>query len=281
MKYQVKEMSLESIREIYIGSVNDVYICEDLNSTGRDYYTVMIIKDHVLAKEFLQIASGEGMTSGPCYIDVFACGQGLGLVFEYIRERYLEDFYMGEQFSLDVCESICVNLIIECMATDMPYPLLYLCLQQKQIHMRRDNSIQLGCPLDISGLDGTIGEEACAGLCAMILRDLLVSKARQKADSYQLLSKKITKSSYLHFKDLYYDVRMASQEPKKKNLLLQIRSFFYRNQKSLFRILLYLSVILLILALVGVIFQLTTGDVPYLRVFVNTFKRIGTESLGQ
>ena len=115
----------------------------------------------------------------------------------------------------------------------------------------------------------------------MILRDLLVSKARQKADSYQLLSKKITKSSYLHFKDLYYDVRMASQEPKKKNLLLQIRSFFYRNQKSLFRILLYLSVILLILALVGVIFQLTTGDVPYLRVFVNTFKRIGTESLGQ
>ena len=281
MKYQVKEMSLESIREIYIGSVNDVYICEDLNSTGRDYYTVMIIKDHVLAKEFLQIASGEGMTSGPCYIDVFACGQGLGLVFEYIRERYLEDFYMGEQFSLDVCESICVNLIIECMATDMPYPLLYLCLQQKQIHMRRDNSIQLGCPLDISGLDRTIGEEACAGLCAMILRDLLVSKARQKADSYQLLSKKITKSSYLHFKDLYYDVRMASQEPKKKNLLLQIRSFFYRNQKSLFRILLCLSVILLILALVGVIFQLTTGDVPYLRVFVNTFKRIGTESLGQ
>ena len=258
-----------------------MYICEDLNSTGHDYYTVMIIKDHVLAKEFLQIASGEGMTSGPCYIDVFACGQGLGLVFEYIRERYLEDFYMGEQFSLDVCESICVNLIIECMATDMPYPLLYLCLQQKQIHMRRDNSIQLGCPLDISGLDGTIGEEACAGLCAMILRDLLVSKARQKADSYQLLSKKITKSSYLHFKDLYYDVRMASQEPKKKNLLLQIRSFFYRNQKSLFRILLYLSVILLILALIGVIFQLTTGDVPYLRVFVNTFKRIGTESLGQ
>lgn len=281
MRYQVKEMSLESIREVYIGSVNDVYICEDMNSSGHDYYTVMIIKDHALAKEFLHIAAGSEKSSEPCYIDVFTCSQGFGLIFEYMKERYLEDFYMGEQFSLDVCETVCVNLVIECMATNLPYPLLYLCLQQKQIHMRRDNSVQLGCPLDISGLDRSVGEEACVGLCAMILRDLLVSKARQKADSYQLLSKKITKSSYLHFKDLYYDVKMASQEPKKRNLLLQIRGFFYRNQKPLFRILLYLSVFLLILALIGVIFQLTTGDIPYLRIFVNTFKRIGTESLGQ
>lgn len=281
MRYQVKEMSLESIREVYIGSVNDVYICEDMNSSGHDYYTVMIIKDHALAKEFLHIAAGSEKGSEPCYIDVFTCSQGFGLIFEYMKERYLEDFYMGEQFSLDVCETVCVNLVIECMATNLPYPLLYLCLKQKQIHMRRDNSVQLGCPLDISGLDRTVGEEACVGLCAMILRDLLVSKARQKADSYQLLSKKITKSSYLHFKDLYYDVKMASQEPKKRNLLLQIRGFFYRNQKPLFRILLYLSVFLLILALIGVIFQLTTGDIPYLRIFVNTFKRIGTESLGQ
>lgn len=281
MRYQVKEMSLESIREVYIGSVNDVYICEDMNSSGHDYYTVMIIKDHALAKEFLHIAAGSEKSSEPCYIDVFTCSQGFGLIFEYMKERYLEDFYMGEQFSLDVCETVCVNLVIECMATNLPYPLLYLCLQQKQIHMRRDNSVQLGCPLDISGLDRSVEEEACVGLCAMILRDLLVSKARQKADSYQLLSKKITKSSYLHFKDLYYDVKMASQEPKKRNLLLQIRGFFYRNQKPLFRILLYLSVFLLILALIGVIFQLTTGDIPYLRIFVNTFKRIGTESLGQ
>lgn len=281
MRYQVKEMSLESIREIYIGPVNDVYVCEDLSSSGHDYYTVMIIKDHALAKEFLHIVSGENSGSKPCYIDVFTCSQGFGLVFEYIKERYLEDFYMGDQFTLSVCETICVNLIIECMSTRLPYPLLYLCLQQKQIHMRMDNSIQLGCPLDISDLDRTIGEEACVGLCATILRDLLVSKARQKADSYQLLSKKITKGSYTHFKDLYYDVKMASEEPKKRNLLLQIRGFFYRNQKVIFRILLYLSIVLFVLAVIGLIFQLTTGDIPFLRFFMNTFKRIGTESLGQ
>lgn len=281
MRYQVKEMSLESIREIYVGSANDIYICEDLSSSGHDYYTVMIIKDHTLAKEFLQIASGENGNREPCYIDVFTCGQGLGLVFEYIKERYLEAFYMGEQFSLPICETICVNLIIECMSTNLPYPLLYLCLQQKQIHMRMDNSIQLGCPLDIAELDRNIGEEACVGLCATILRDLLVSKARQKADSYQLLSKKITKGSYLHFKDLYYDVKMASEEPKKKNILLWMRGFFYRNQKLLFRVLLYLSVALFVLALIGLIFQLTTGDIPYLRFFINTFKKIGTESMRQ
>ncbi len=281
MRYQVKDMSLEPIREIYSGCVNDVLICEDISSSGHSYYTVMMIKDHMLAKEFLHIVSGESRRTEPCYIDVFTCSQGFGVVFEYIKERYLEDFYMGEQFSLTVCETICMNLIMECMSSVLPYPLLYLCLQQKQIHMRMDNSIQLGCPLDITGMDGTIGEEACVGLCASILRDLLVSKARQKADSYQLLSKRIAKDSYQSFKDLYYDVKMAAEEPRKHSIRVRIRGFFYRNQQVLFRILLWVSAILFVLAVIGLIFQLTTGDVPFLRFFVNTFKKIGTESLSR
>lgn len=278
MDYQVKGLSLRTVREVYSGQANDVLVCEDVE-VRNSYYTVLLIKDHVLAKRLLEILVADNGKPSKCYIDIFTCNEGFGVVFDYIKERFLTDFYMGSSFSLPVCEEICTNLIMECISTMLPYPLLYLVLKQKQIHLSSDNSIHFGTPLDLSELNEKAGEEDCTVLCATLLRDMLVEKEKEKAVSYELLSKKIKKQSYTRFKDLYFDVRMSSTDPKKKNLLTHIKGFFYRNQKGLFRILLYASVILCIIVIIMLISHAITGEVPFLRIFFNTFEQIGTESL--
>jgi hypothetical protein len=281
MLYQVNGMSLQTVQEVYIGSLNDMLVCEDLNGPDHSYYTVVLIKDHQLAKQFLEVLVSDTGKPAKCYIDIFTYNEGFGVVFDYVKERPLSDFYMGESFSLMECETICINLIMECISTMLPYPLLYLVLKQGQIHLRSDNSVQFGIPMDLSELDATVGEEECTLLCATILRDLLISKEQEKAVSYELLSKKIKKESYTRFKDLYFDVNMASVSLHKRNPITYIKGVIYRNQKLLFRILLYISLFLFILAIILCACQIFMGDIPFIRIFVNTFERIGTESLRQ
>ena len=66
---------------------------------------------------------------------------------------------------------------------------------------------------------------------------------------------------------------------EKTGILVRIKSFFMRNADLLFGILFWLCVILGIVALVILLSHIVWGDVPILRLFVNTFKNIGTESL--
>ena len=74
---------------------------------------------------------------------------------------------------------------------------------------------------------------------------------------------------------------MAQVPLKKDGILTKIRRFFRHNQDRIFRLVLILAVLMGILALTMVVSQIIFGDVPFLRLFVNTFKQIGTESLLQ
>lgn len=281
MVYQVNGLALRTVREISVGSVNDIYVCEDINGPDNSYYEVLIIKNHAIAKRMVEVLGQEKSGDHPCYVAIFTVNEDFGIVFEYVKERLLSDFYMGKSFSLEKCEHICINLIMECIASTMPYPLLYLLLKQIQIHLQADESVHLGYAVELSELDAGIGEEDCVVVCASIIRDLLQSKAEQKATSYQLISKKIKKQSYRTFKDLYSDVKLSSVKPKKKGIFRRISAAMRDKSTTLFRILVVICSILVILALIALITQLVTGQIPFLRFFVNTFEYIGTESMRQ
>lgn len=279
MDYRVNGFVLRTVREVYSCSVNDLYVCEDLNGPMNSYYSVLMIKDHEYVKRFLEIVTADTGKPSKCYIDTFTCPEGFGVVFPYVKERMLVDFYMGENITLQVSETICINLIMESISTMLPYPLLYLVLKQNQIHLRADNSIQFGCPRDLTDMDSSIGEEECVVLCATILRDLLVSKEKEKAVSYELITMKITKQSYSRFKDLYFDVKMAATNPKKNRFFFRIKEYFMLHQRTIFRLLLVIAIVLAIFAIVTLISQMVTGDIGILKIFINTFRYIGTESL--
>lgn len=280
MFYQSQKMNLECIRIVVKSNVNDIFICQDLNTAARNLYTLLVIKDHLTARRYLEVFEHAGLSAQNSYIESFSDKGALCMVFEYRQERPLKDFYMGNSFTLAECEEVCIQVIMACIASNLPYPLVYLLLKQEQLHLSKDHSVHFSYQLDLSELDPRITERDCAVQCASILRDMLAPKASEKAFSYQLLEKKISRKSYDRFMELYKDIRITAV-PQKRGMIKRLKAWFVRNQDILFRVLLVVCGILAFVALVSLVMQLVFGDIPWLRVFFNSFKIIGTESLVQ
>ncbi|MCD7738839.1 MAG: hypothetical protein LUH58_07350 [Lachnospiraceae bacterium] len=279
MIYQSQLMRLSSVRTIKSNTVNDVLICRDLNSAAGTLYTVLAVKEHETVKSCLEMFREYGTSDRDVCVHSFSDQGIFCMVFEYKQERPLDDFYAGGFFSLQECEEICVQVIMACLTSGLPYPFLYLILKQGQLNLSRDRSVYLGYQTDLAELDIGKTERDCAVECAQILRRILSPKKSGKAFSYQLLEKKIDRKSYSTFTELYKDIRVASAPQKKKNIIQRIKAWFLRRQDIIFRILLYLCVVLVVIALASLITQLLFGDIPWLRLLFNGFKTIGTESL--
>ncbi len=274
-------MNLKRIRLITKNEVNEVTICRDMEDSSGALFTVIEIADHNTAKSFLRVYEEAGSFMEESLLSTFQKEDRLCAVFPYAKERPIDDFYRGDVVSLNQCEEICINVILACMASRLPWPILYLILEQRMVNLARDNGVFLSYAVDLKDLDMQKTERDCTLQCARILLGLLEAKSSQKAISYLLLQKKIGKSSYNRFTELYKDVRIAAAPKSKKGLWNKIKAWFARNKDTLFRILIFISVFLVLFALVTLFTQLIFGDVPWLRFFLQSFEQIGTESLLQ
>ncbi len=272
MTYTVLSVILRS-------AVNDCYIARPEGSGDGREYTLVVIKDHDTVKTLMEIMTKHHAGEDGVMVESFTSGKDYVLAFPYRQERPLESFFVGEAYTLTRCEDICTNLMLTCISCGLPYPLLYLILDQGLINLAKDDTIYLGYGVDLTGLEKEKGERDCAVKCADIMLKVLETKSDEKNISYQLLSKKSANNSYSRFTELYRDLRIASTPVKKRTIIVRIKSFFYRNADLLFGILFWVSLILGIIALVLLFTHLVWGDVPFLRIFFNSFKNIGTESL--
>lgn len=279
MVYQSQKMKLECVRTVRQNDINDILICQDLNTAARNLYTLLVIKEHQTARQYLEVFERAGMSAQDSYIDSFSDRGAFCMVFEYKQERPLQNFYMGESYTLAECEAVCINVIMACITSNLPYPLLYLLLKQEQLHLSKDHTVYFSYQIDLADLDPEKSERDCAVACASVLKDLLRPKASQKAFSYKLLEKKISRKSYDTFTELYKDIRIAGVSGQKQGIRKRIKAWFARRQDGLFRILLCICLVLGVFALVSVLFQLIFGDIPWLRILFNGFKTIGTETL--
>ena len=260
---------------------NEVMICEDTRDTAGGKCTVLAVDDHRIMHRFIDIYdSREDIPKETEPVILSEEGRNF-VVYPYVQERPLDDFYMGGAMTLVECEEVCINLIISCMTSNLPWPVLFLVLKQREIQLARDRAVHISYKLDLTQLDDTIGESECAVECAKILLELLEPKAASKAKSYLLLKKKTEKTSYGSFKELYKDVEIAAEPNKKHGILAALKAWFNRNKGNLFRILLWVSLILAIFVIVTFITNLIFGDVPWLRLFIRSFEKIGLESLLQ
>lgn len=278
MIYQSDRMTYESVRKVFRGKVNDVEICESTEDGRSTYYTVLVIRDHETVKKLIRVMEAS-QTENNHLVELFDTPQGFLAVFDYVKERPLDDFYMARELELSTCEEISLNLIVRCMTSGLPWPILDLILKQHQVQLTRDNSIALSFAIDLEGLDETCTEADCVLQCSLIVRDLLEKKSTRKNTGYRLLSKKIPRQSYESFRELYKDIRLASTSGARRGLFARIRAFFHRNGSAFFRALIILCLILIVLVVITIISKAIWGDVPFLRLFVNPFERIGTESL--
>ena len=281
MIYEFDKMRLMTVSTKRIGEVNDCYICRDLASSGGILYTVIVVHDHQVVRQLLEMFKMSDRNGEDVLIAEFACGEEEILVFPYHKERPLSQFYSGETMPLNECEEVCINTLLACISCNLPYPILYLLLTGDQLHLTNDRSVYFGYEMDMSKLDSEIGESECTGVRAKLLLKLLEPKAGQKATSYYLLSKKTANGSYDRFTDLYRDVTIAAVSTEKLTLLVRFRLWFKRNTDRILGILFWISVILALFALSILISRLFLGGNSWFRLMYNTFKQIGTESLLQ
>lgn len=278
MIYESEKMTLKCVMKAFNGNVNDVEICEDLKGGRSMYYTLLCIKKHETVKKLMNIIEGT-QKDNKFYVDMFDSKCGFCMVFGYVKERKLNDFFMARDISLECCEDICLNLIVQCMTSGIPYPLLELILKQRQLQLLRDNSIALSYTIDLEDLNENCTEADCVMQCALIVRDLLGKKVSRKNVSYTLLSKKIPKKSYASFRELYKDIRLCSSMLTKQGILTRAKAFVIRNATAVFRMIIIVCIVLIVFSAIVFASRAIWGDVPLLRFFMNTFKTIGTESL--
>ena len=279
MVYQAGGMLLEKTQEVFQGKVNDVIVCRDIAGNGKQYYTVLVVHDREIAKIIMDLFHREDVQNRTRFITDFTWKDQYFMVFDYVRERALERFFSSEISGIHACEQMALNLVVECLACAVPYPVLYLILQQGQIHISKDRNIYLGFCIDLEELSMAVTEKDCATLCAKIVFGYLGQMQSPKITSYKLLEKKIWKGGYYRFTQLYKDLKMAAQPLKREGLWSKIRRFFARNQDKIFLTLLIVCVALGMLALIMILSQLFFSDVPFFRLFVNPFKQIGTQIL--
>ena len=278
MIYQSERIIYHPIMTVSKGNANDILICRDATSARDNLYTLLVFKDHEIVKKLIRILE-TSKYGYDCCLDFFQHQNEYCMAFPYAKERKLESFYMASQFSLRKCQEVCENLVLQCMLSKFPYPVLYLVLEQKQIHLLKDYNIELGYTIDFSDLDETIGERECTEKCALLMRELLQQKNSKKNIVYHLLSKKIPRENYQTFQELYRDVEISRKAGTRQTLLERLILWWRDRQDGMFRALLIICLILLLFVIACLVSKAIWGDVLFLRIFFNHFKVIGTESL--
>ena len=272
-------MQLKTLSVVKSGESGEVLICEDVAGKNKNKYTVLTLNNHEIVRGVISAYAKADYIEAPTYYDMYSDAGRYHLVYPYVPERFLFQFYRGDVLSLRECEEICLNIIVACMTSNMPWQLLYLVLKQRQIHLSADRQITLGYCIDMSEFDEDITEAECVGECAKILLNILESKADRRANSYILLAKKTERNTYYHFTELYKDVRAAMTPKRGGGILLRVRLWLARNKDTIFRVLFRVSIILAIFVIITFLTNLIFGDVPWLRLFIKSFERIGLESL--
>ena len=275
MEFVTNKYNLNSIYTAVDNSVNSVYVCESKYKLDGTRYTLWEIKDHILARQLVSQLEG----NENC--DMFSLGNRMYFLFPYREFRPLKDFYKGSSPTLNEGEAICIRLVMECMTCNLPFSVLSLILSQDRVNLSKDGSVYFDYCIDFTDFSEKTKERDCANQCVGILLDMLEPFVEQKANSQMILSAKRWRSGYNTFIELYKDVHMAEAPAKKYKLHVRLKRWFKRNQELLFRILLVFCLILLALVIVMIISQIFTGGVPFLRIFFNPFKEIGTETMLQ
>ncbi|HIR56197.1 MAG TPA: hypothetical protein IAA54_00855 [Candidatus Gallacutalibacter pullicola] len=282
MQYQAGDMLLSTIGTLFRGSVNDVLVCTDLNSPYRPKYLLLLLHDRAcirrLVSVFDEAAESFPQKESP-YLVCFSDNELMGFVFPYREERLLSSYAPGQAVTPQLQEQLCISLTVECMASALPFPLLYLALKQGQVHLEKDGSVYIIPALDLAKLDPAMGESDCAYLCANQVLEILRLGGRRRLDSRELVEKKIANSSYNTFHELYYDIRVSSLPLSKPGFRARLRSFWDRHKDQLFRLLLVVCVVLVVLTVLFLLSQLIFGEIPFLRLFQDAFETIGTEDL--
>ncbi len=275
-------MQLVEVQLITENESSRVMICEDQNSAEHTRYSVFVTTDHDIIATLHRIYNAAKNISTDTAIHYFSDGGQFLVFYPYVPARPVSRFYMGVNMPVSQCELVCKNYIISCMTSELPYPILYLALKQGQANIARDGSIYLSYAFDLSEADESITETDCVRLLSQDLINMLDQKdARLNWELRELLKRKHERLAFSSFAQMYRDVDIASGRSTKGGFFRRLLLWFDDNKDRLFKVFLTICIILLVFTIITFLTNAIFGDVPWLRLFIRSFERIGEESLVQ
>lgn len=287
MIYYPQGKELEVVSELFRGSVNDAVVCRDRLSASGEMYTLLIIHDRECAMNLLGVIENNTRSGeNPCIMN-FAQNDKLMFMFPYREERKITSFAKGQITDITVSETIGINLVMECLSVALPWPLLQLVIEQGLVNITKDNSVYFTMGINLEKLNPECTEKSCVTECICLIMELLDTPAAGKrkrsklSKSFELIRKKSANGAYTCFPELYQDIRLTAITIKKLSLKRGFKGFWIRNHDRLFKFLLVICASLVIIALLMLITQMIFGDIPWLKLFYNTFDVIGTQNLHQ
>lgn len=270
------------VREVWKGEVNDVYVCQNKNESTAPYKTVWLVRDHRIAKELM------GTLGGVCE-ECFMHNEAAGFVFAYGEERPLSRFYLNAVQSDAVSTSrIWLELVVRCMTSKLPPSVLNVLLRQRQIHIGADADIWLGCFPDLSEYDPQTGEKENVALCATCIVELIETElAAKTADAaknirvMKLIQKKLNRSEYQEFMQLYSDIRLMTRKSGQRSRKERLRDIAASRQDTIYRVLAAACIVLVCVVILMLAGHLFFGEFSFWKLFHKPLEQIGTESLLQ
>ncbi|MDR1322138.1 MAG: hypothetical protein LBK56_12035 [Gracilibacteraceae bacterium] len=279
MIFYAGDMVLEPVREVFTGPDNAVFVCRNSRSPVDAFYTLLTVNNKKTAKKLVTVfensrrAAADGARP---YIACFAQNTLLCYVFDYHEERRLDLFAPGQILTARDWETVSVGLVLTCLSSPLPFPLLALALKQKHIHLRKDGTVFFAPYFDLADLSEENGEAVCACLCADMLLSLFSLRGHLK--SAELMRKKLVHNSFRSLPELYHDIKIT-EIPQKRNIKEKAGGLWRRNKDRFFAVLLAASAAAAVFALTVLVSQLIFGEVPVFRLFEKCFDIIGERSL--
>lgn len=280
MTYQTGNMLLQKTKDVLSGKINDVIVCRDVAADTPTFYTLLVIRDHLSAKRFLECFNSADRKD--IIVASFANKGEYIVVLDYYEERPVSRFFSADIEKVEQCEQLCMRVVAECMSCGIPYPVMLLALKQDQLNEDRDGNAFFTFNLDLSELDNSVTERECAQECANIFFKLFRDMGIRSTASYKLLEMKNRRQEYKHFTELYKDLKASALDIFEGNKKEKLQNAVNKRKDGFLRFLAIVCLIIAFFALIMFLSNLIFGDYPaFLRIFVNPFKQIGTESMLQ
>lgn len=277
MGFHAQDREWKMIGQLRSTVVNDVLVCRNLKCTDDNNYLLWRVKDHRISRMIVQEFYRTGKENG--VLQCFTQGQEMFFVFEYSLPRPLDKFWGIEVTDMRKKLTFCQNLILECAASPLPASLLYLILRQGQVHSKPNGGIFFLMDLDLTEFK-ECKEEDCVRACISLLLTYMDRNGKKpEKDIYCLLEKKRDRFSCQSFYELYTDIQLLETfSETKKHCGSQSKACC---KEQIFRVLLFVCIILLTLTIITFISQMVWGENLLFRLLGPGIEKIGTESLLQ
>ena len=274
MRIESSKEKYEILAQVFHGSINDSYVCK----TGSGRKCILnVITDRNRIKELvasLYVDTGKNNSA-----ELFTYGDWLCVELPYYESRNIMKFYDSVIRSIQDYERVVTGVVMECLTCELPFPLLYLVLCQQKLNLYRSLEVRFDYAVDFSEFHPAMGEEECRRVCEALLLRLYNQSSEKTSAVYEVLSKKSRRNCNGSFLELYSDIQNASVSIERKKWREKVLGFVMRHGNTIFNVFKWVVVILAVIVLIMLACQIFLGDIPFIRVFTNTFTEIGKRRL--